>query len=118
MGLELTDRWSLATVIMEHFEDEVFEFRGKGLSSDLLPVLLELVVKNEVVEVLILLCFFEWEDALDDDEEDDAGRKYVYLPSIILFSFFNFWGHIGHGTSVRLELIYLFVSSKSKIGYF
>jgi len=79
--------------------------------------LLELVVENEVVEVLILLCLLEWEDTLDDDEEDDTGRKYVYLSSIILFSFFDFWSHVGHGSSVGLEFVYLFVGGKSKISY-
>jgi len=117
MGLELSNGWSLVSVIMEHFEDEIFEISGKRLSSNLFPVLLELVVENEVVEVLILLSLFEWEDTLDNDEEDDTGRKYVYLSSIILFSFFDFWSHVGHGSSVGLEFIYLFVSGKSKISY-
>jgi len=73
MGLEFTDGWSFASIIVEHFEDEVFELRGEGLSSNLLPVLLELVVKNEVIEVLILLCLLKWEDTLNDDEEDDSS---------------------------------------------
>jgi len=68
MGLELSNGWSLVSVIMEHFEDEIFEISGERLSSNLFPVLLELVVENEVVEVLILLSLFEWEDTLNDDE--------------------------------------------------
>lgn len=86
------------------------------MSSDLLPVLFELVVEDKVVEVLVLLGLLEWKDALDDDEEDDSSRKYVYLSSIILLSFFDFWSHVSHGTSVGLQLVDLFVSGESEVG--
>ena len=117
MGLELSDSWSFISILVKHFEDEVFEISGERLSSNLLPVLLKLVVNNKVVEVLILLCLLEWEDALDNDKEDDTGGEDIDLSSIVHFSFFDFWGHIGHGTSIGLELIDLFVSSKSKVSY-
>ena len=117
MGLELSDSWSFISILVKHFEDEVFEISGEGLSSDLLPVLLKLVVDNEVVEVLILLCLLEWEDALDNDKEDDTGGEDIDLSSIVHFSFFDFWGHIGHGTSIGLELIDLFVSGEAKVSH-
>lgn len=73
MSFELINCWSFVAIIVEHLKDEVLKFRGKRLSSNLLPVLLKLVVKDQIVKVLVFLSLFEWEDTLDDDEEDDTG---------------------------------------------
>lgn len=37
------------------------------------------------------------------------------MSAIIGFSFFDFWCHIGHGSSVRLELVDFLVGSESKV---
>jgi len=68
MSFEFTDGWSFISIIVEHFENKVLEFRRQGLSTYLLPILLKFVVKNQVVKVLIFLCLLEWEDTLHNDE--------------------------------------------------
>ena len=68
MSFELVNSWSFVAVVVEHLKDKILKFRGKRLSSNLLPVLLKLVVKDQIVEVLVFLSLFEWENTLDNDE--------------------------------------------------
>lgn len=73
MILKLFDGWSLFAIVTEHFEDQIFEIIRKGFTTCFLPVLLEFTLKKQVVEVLIFFSFFEWENALDDNEENDTS---------------------------------------------
>lgn len=113
--LELINSWPLTSIVAEHFQDEVLEFGGEVLASDLLPVGLELVVQNEIVEVLILLGLLEGEDTLDDDEKDDTSREDIDLSAIVLLSLLDFWSHVGHGSPVGFQLVDFLICSEAKI---
>jgi len=117
VSLELVDSWSLATIVGEHFQDEVFELLRKAVATNLLPVSVKLIVQDQIVEVLIFLRLLEWEDSLNDNEKNDTGRKNVDLPTIILFSFFDLGSHVSHCSSVGLQLVDLFVCGKSEISH-
>jgi len=73
MSFELLNSWTFRSIIREHFENKILKILRKVFTSDLLPVGVKLTVENEVVEVFILLSFFEWENTLDNDEEDDTS---------------------------------------------
>jgi len=68
VGLQLVNCWSLASVVGEHFQDEVLEVIREAVSANFLPVCIELVVQNKVVEILVLFGLLEWENSLNDDE--------------------------------------------------
>ena len=113
--LDLVDGWSLGWVVAEHFEDQIFEFVGEALAADLVPVLLELALEDQVVEILVFLGLLEWEDTLDDNEEDDAGGEHVDLLSVVSFALLDFWSHVGHGSSVGIELVDFLVGGEAKV---
>jgi len=115
--LDLLNSWSLGWVIAEHFEDQIFEVVGEALAADLVPVLFELALEDQVVEILVFLGFFEWEDALDDNEEDDTGGEHIDLLSVISFALLNFWSHVGHSTSVGIKLVDFLVGGEAKVCY-
>lgn len=117
MVLDLVNGWSLGWVVAEHFEDQIFEFVGEALSADLVPVLVELTLEDQVVEVLVFLGLLEWEDTLHDDEEDDAGREHVDLLSVVGLAFLDFGSHVGHGAPVGVELVDFFVGREAKVGH-
>jgi hypothetical protein len=69
----LFDGWSLLSVIAEESKDQVLEvFRETG-SVHFLEVSVVAALEEEIVEVLFLASFLEWEDALHDDEDNDAN---------------------------------------------
>ena len=72
MVLDFFDGWSLFAIVTEDFKNKVFEVIRQVLTSNLFPVMLKLSLENQVIEILILLGFLEWEDSLDDDEKDDT----------------------------------------------
>lgn len=115
MVLDLLDSWSLGWVIAEHFEDQIFEFVGEALAADLVPVLLELALEDQVVEVLVFLGLLEWEDALHDNEEDHTGGEHIDLLSVISFALLNFGSHVGHSTSVGIKLVDFLVGGEAKV---
>lgn len=55
---------------------------------------------------------------MDDNEEDDSGRENVNLFSIIDFAFLDFGSHVGHRSSVGLELVDLLVSGETEVSNF
>ena len=59
-------------VIAEELEDEVLEFITQTSAVDLLEVSVVLVREKQVVEVFLLAGLLEREDALHDNEKDDA----------------------------------------------
>lgn len=72
MVLNFFDSWSLFAIVTEDFKNKVFEVIRQVLTSNLFPIMLKLSLENQVIEILILLGFLEWEDSLDDDEKDDT----------------------------------------------
>ena len=40
------------------------------------------------------------------------------MSSVICLTFFDFWSHVGHGASVRVELVDFFVSGKTEVSNF
>jgi len=113
--LDLFNSWPLFAVITEDFKNQVLELIGKVLASDFLPVVVDFACKDQVVEVLVLLCLLKWEDSLNNYEKDDSGRKYVNSSSIVLLAFFNFWSHIRHCSSIGVKLVDLLVSCESEV---
>ena len=73
MIFDLFNSWSLLTIVVKDFKDEVLEVVREVLASNLLPVVLELASVDQIVEVFVFLGLLEWEDSLDDDEEDDTA---------------------------------------------
>lgn len=72
MVLDFFDSWSFFSIVTEDFKNKIFEVIRQVLTSNLFPVMLNLSLKNQVIEILILLGFLEREDSLDDDEKDDT----------------------------------------------
>ena len=70
MIFDLFNSWSLLTIVVKDFKDEVLEVVREVLASNLLPVVLELASVDQIVEVFVFLGLLEWEDSLDDNEED------------------------------------------------
>lgn len=118
MTFQLFKGWSLGAVLAKHFQNQIFEFGRKVLTTCFLPVSIGVSFQKEAVEVLIFLGFFEREYALHDDEQDNSGRKDVDLFAIVLLSFFDFWCHVCHGSSIGFEIMNFLESSKAKICHF
>jgi len=72
MSSDLFDVGAKVAVIAEELEDEVLEFITQTSAVDLLEVSVVLVREKQVVEVFLLAGLLEWEDALHDNEKDDA----------------------------------------------
>jgi len=72
VGADLLNGGSLVALIAEELENEVLEVLTESLSVYLLEVDIGLALEEQVVEVFLLSCLLEWEDALDNDEEDDS----------------------------------------------
>jgi len=115
---QLFDSWSLWSIIAEHFKDEIFEILWKILSSNFLPISIKFSIDDQIVKIFILFGFFEWENTLDNNEEDDTAWEHIDLLAIVCFAFFDFRSHVCHCTSVWLEFRNFFISSKTKISYF
>ena len=73
MVLELLHSGALGSVVAEHFEDEVLELGREVLAAHLLPVLVQLVVQDQVVEIFVFFGLLEWENTLDNNKEDNTG---------------------------------------------
>ena len=115
MCSDFSDSWSLLSIITEHFDDEVLELIGQVLSTGLLPVSLEVVIEDEAIEVLVFLGLLEGENTLHDNEEDDCSGEQVDLNTIIVFVFLDFWSHVGHGTSIGLQVMDFTEGGKAEI---
>lgn len=74
--------------------------------------------QEQVVEILFLAGFFEGENALDDDEDDNTDREEVDLSAVVDFAFLNFGSHVGHGSAVAPQLVNALVASKAEVGDF
>jgi len=72
--------------------------------------------KEKVVEVFLLAGLLEGEDALYDNKDDNSDREDINLGSVVGLALLNFWGHIGHRTSVALELVNALVASEAEVG--
>ena len=77
--------------------------------------MVNLALEDQIVEILILLGFFEGEDALHDDEQDDTSGKHVDSSAVILLSFLDLWSHVGHRASVRVKLVDLLVGCEAEV---
>jgi len=86
------------------------------LSIDFLEVGCYLSSHQEVIEVFLLTSFLEGEDSLDNDEQNDAHGEQVHLSTVIGLALLDFGSHVGHCTSVRLEVINALVARKPEIG--
>jgi len=74
--------------------------------------------QEKVVEVLFFAGFFEGENSLYDNEDDDSDAKQIDLGAIISLSFLDFWRHIRHRASVGLEVVDAFVARETEISNF
>ena len=107
--------WAFAAVILEDGKDQILEIVGQILTADFLPVLVELLRVYQIVEVLISFGFLEREDALDNDEQDDAHAEDVDLTAIIRLSFLDLGSHVRHGAAVGRQLGDLFEGRKAEV---
>ena len=73
VGSDLLDVGSEVAVVAEEFEDEVLEVGAEASAVNLLEVSVVLVLEQQVVEVFLLAGLLEGEDALDNDEQNDAN---------------------------------------------
>lgn len=115
MCSDLIDGGSLFTIIAEHLDDEVLKLSREVLSSSLLPVGFKVVVHNEAIEVLVFLSFLEGKDALHDNEENNRGGEHVDLNTIVILVFLDFRCHVGHGSSVGLQIVDLTEGSETEV---
>ena len=73
VGSDLLDVGSEVAVVAEELEDEVLEVGAEASAVHLLEVSVVLVLEQQVVEVFLLAGLLEGEDALDNDEQNDAN---------------------------------------------
>jgi len=73
VGSDLLDVGSEVAVVAEELEDEVLEVGAEASAVHLLEVGVVLVLEQQVVEVFLLAGLLEGEDALDNDEQNDAN---------------------------------------------
>ena len=95
----------LVPIVREKPQDQVFEGIAQVVAVDLLEVKVESTAEDESVEVLFLARLLEWEDALHDDEKDNAEAEQVDLGAIVPLAFFYFRGHVGHRAAIRFERV-------------
>ena len=115
VGADLLNGGSLVALIAEELEDEVLEVLAESLSVHLLEVDIGLALEEQVVEVFLLSCLLEWEDALDNDEDDNSNGEHVDLLSLVGLVFLDFWGHVGHCSSVAGKVVNALVASETEI---
>ena len=77
-----------------------------------------LVLQEQAVEVFFLAGFFEWENALDDDEEDDSDGEHVDVLALVSLALLDLGGHVGHRAAVRAELVDVLVAGEAEVGDF
>ena len=73
MSSDLFDIGAKVAVIAEELEDEVLEFATQTSAVDFLEISVVLALEQQVVEVFLLAGLLEGEDALHDNEKDDAN---------------------------------------------
>ena len=112
---DLLESRSLAAIVREHFKDQVLELAREVFTTGLLPVCVIVSLYQKTVVVLILLRLLEWEDALSDNEKDDAGGKDVNLHAVICFLLLNFRCHVRLGSLVRFQAMDFSECSETKI---
>jgi len=88
------------------------------VAVDFLEVRVCLSSAEQVVEVLFSACLLEGEDALDYDEKDDSKREQINLGPFVDFSFFYLGSHVGHGSAVAFEAIYVLVAGEPEVSDF
>ena len=60
------------TIVGEKLEDELFEGGTEIVSVNFVEVSVKATVENESIEILLLACLFEWEDALHDYKKNHS----------------------------------------------
>ena len=73
MSSDVCDGGSVLAIVAEKLKDEILKGVGQVLSTGLLPVGGIVALEEQVVEILVLFGLLEWEDALDNDEQNDAN---------------------------------------------
>jgi hypothetical protein len=112
---DLVYRGSVFWVVAKERLNQVLELRTEALAVYLLKVQVGLTGLEEIVEVLFHAGFFEREDAMHDDEEYNSKGEQIYFLTVVLFSLFNLWGHVGHGSSVALKGVDRLVAREPKV---
>jgi hypothetical protein len=115
---DLADAGALGTVVAEERQDQVLELGWEAGSVGLLEVQLSLTGGQQVVEVFFGAGLLEGEDALDDDEQNDAKWEEVDLLTIVGLAFLDLGSHVGEGATVALEAVDVFEASKAKVSEF
>jgi len=115
---DLADAGALGTVVAEESEDQVLELSREAGGVRLLEVQISLTGGQQVVEVLLSAGLFEGEDALDDDEQNDAEGEEVDLLTIVGLAFLDLGGHVGEGAAVALEAVDVLVAGEAEVGEF
>lgn len=75
VSLELIDCVAVRPIVAKELENHVLEVSREASAIDLLEVGFDLTGQEQVVEILFLAGFFEWEDALYDNEDDDTDGE-------------------------------------------
>lgn len=116
VGSDLLDCGASIAIEGEEAKDEVLEVIAEVSAVHLLEVGVILALENQVVEVLFFAGLLEGEDALDNDEEDDSNGEHVDLLAGVLLALLNFWRHVGHCATVRLQSVNILVAGEAKVG--
>lgn len=72
MSPDLVDCWTRLWVVWEEIDDEVLKCSTHCISVDFLEVEFVLASEDQVIEVLFLPSFFEGENSLHYDEQDNC----------------------------------------------
>jgi hypothetical protein len=124
MLFNLLKSHAIVSFLSKYFLHEIFEIFWKVRATDHFPVFLIdaldgfLTCHKLFPECIFVFCHLEWEESDNESEQDYSHWENICLSAIVLVMSSDFWSHIAHGTTIWLQAVDTFVSSKPEVGEF
>ena len=75
-------------------------------------------IHDQIIKEFFSASFFERENSIHNYEANDSKREQVNFASIVHFTLFYLWSHIGKGAAIAFEAFNLFVASEAEVSDF